>query len=336
MTKKKSGLDPASGGKARAQRLSSDERKRIAIAAAEKRWGNQTPEAHYDGTLAIGNLEFPCAVLSDGTRVLTEMNFMKGMEMYRSGALSIRREKRDDASAKVPLYLAFKNLAPYVEEHLGEEKVQPLKYRTTGGNVAHGIRADLIPKICNVWLDARRDGVLGPRQLLVAERAEMLMRGLAQVGIIALVDEATGFQDVRARDALAKILEEFVSKELRKWVKTFPPEFYRELCRLRDLPYPAYKFKKPAYFGHLTNNIVYDRLAPGVRHELKRVTPRDEKGRHAYQLHRHLTEDSGHPKLREHLASVVTLMKISDNWDEFMKHLDRAHPKYGDTMELQL
>lgn len=37
-----------------------------------------------------------------------------------------------------------------------------------------------------------------------------------------------GDQDLRARDALAKILEAFVAKEIRKWVKTFPVEFYKE------------------------------------------------------------------------------------------------------------
>ena len=46
-------------------------------------------------------------------------------------------------------------------------------------------------------------------------------RSLAKVGIVALVDEVTGYQDARAKDALAKFFEAFVAKELQPWVKTF-------------------------------------------------------------------------------------------------------------------
>ena len=147
------------------------------------------------------------------------------------------------------------------------------------------------------------------------------------MGIIALVDEATGYQADRARDALAKILEEFVAKELRKWVKTFPADFYRKMFRFRKIPYRD-SVKKPQYIGHLTNDLVYARLAPGVLDELRRVTPRDEKGNLKHRLFQRLTDDMGHPKLREHLASVIALMKAADTWDQFMTMMDRSLKKY--------
>jgi hypothetical protein len=99
------------------------------------------------------------------------------------------------------------------------------------------------------------------------------------------------------------------------------------------LKYPKDTVKKPQYFGRLTNDIIYKRLAPSVLDELKKVTPRDDKGRHKHQLHRRLTDDIGHPKLREHIASV-TVMKLSDNYDHFLSMLDRAHPRYGETAPL--
>jgi P63C domain len=323
------------GGKARAAKLSPEERKKIAIAAAEKRWGRVLPVAQYAGVLKVADLEFPCAVLSDGTRVLTETSFMKVMEMYRSGALSVRREEAGGRGARQPLYLAFKNLKPFIDKHLGDEHAQPLLFRTSSGNVARGIPAQIIPKICEVWLDARNAGILGRRQQLVAVKADILIRGLAHVGITALVDEATGFQANRARDALAKILQEFVQKELRKWVRTFPVQFYQELYRLRDLAFPPESMKMPSYFGHLTNNIVYDRLAPGIKEELKRVTPRDSKGKHRHKLFQRLTDDVGHPRLREHLASVIALMKISANYEEFEAHMEKALPRWDDNLLLQ-
>ena len=161
-------------------------------------------------------------------------------------------------------------------------------------------------------LGARDAGVLPVNQEHVAKQADILIRGLAHVGIIALVDEVTGFQRDRTRDALARILEAFIAKELQPWIKTFPSEFYEEMFRLRGLQYPATTVKRPQYFGTLTNNIIYDRLAPGVRKELQQGIPRNEDGRPTKKYFQKLTQNTGYPKLREHLGSVVTLMKLSD------------------------
>ena len=113
------------------------------------------------------------------------------------------------------------------------------------------------------------------------------------------------------------------------------PDLFRAACRMRDLPFPTDTVKRPQYFGILTNDIVYKRLAPGVFDELKRVTPRDEEtGRHKQHLFRRLTSNTGYPKLREHLGSVVTIMKLSKNYGDFKEKLDQLHPKYGETMRL--
>ena len=97
---------------------------------------------------------------------------------------------------------------------------------------------------------------------------------------------------------------------------------------------PPGTLKKPSYFGHLTNDIVYDRLAPAVKDELKRLTPRDSKGRHKQRLFQRLTDDIGHPRLREHLASVISLMKISADYEEFEGHHNKVHRKWNDTLPL--
>jgi hypothetical protein len=104
--------------------------------------------------------------------------------------------------------------------------------------------------------------------------ADLLVRALANVGIIALIDEATGFQREELLNALAKILEAFIATELRPYVRAFPIAFYDQLFRLRGLSFPKDAVQRPLYFGHLTNDIVYKRLAPNVLEELRKVTPR--------------------------------------------------------------
>lgn len=320
----------AEGGKARARNLSKERRSDIARLAAATRWGSEPIlRATHVGELKLGEISIPCAVLENGTRVLTEHGITNAMLGSRSGGSKRLKRASKDAGAPVPLFIAPGNLKPFISLELVDGPLKAIQY-SAGTRVQTGFEATILPAVCDVWLKARDAGALQRQQLDKARKADILMRGLAHVGIIALVDEATGFQDTRARDALAKILEAFVTKELRKWVKTFPVDYFKELCRLRGVPFPTEKFRLPSYFGHLTNDVVYDRIAPGVRAELHRLTPRNEKGRLKNKLFQRLTEDVGHPKLREHLASAVTLMRVSDNWDGFYALLNRALPKYGD------
>jgi hypothetical protein len=196
----------------------------------------------------------------------------------------------------------------------------------TGGR-AYGYDAKVLPLVCEVYLKAREQGKLVSGQRHIAKACELLMRGLAHVGVYALVDEATGFQYDRARRALEEILEEFISKELLKWAKTFPDQFYQEMFRLKRWNFPKVGGKRPLHAGKLTNNLVYERLAPGVLDELRRITPRDDKGRPKHKYFQRLTEDVGHPRLREHLAAVIALMKASEDWTGFYRSLNRALPK---------
>ena len=106
------------------------------------------------------------------------------------------------------------------------------------------------------------------------------------------------------------------------------------MFRLRGLDYPKDTIRRPQYFGTLTNDIVYGRLAPGVLDELKLVTPRSVSGRPTHKYFQSLTSNLGYPKLREHLGSVVTLMKLSNEWRDFTEMLNRIHPRYDHTMSL--
>lgn len=328
----------AKGGVARANSLDPEKRAEIASKAAKARWsGKETPKATHTGELNIGDLEIDCAVLPDGTRVLSQRSVGRALGRSYGGA-DWRRGANEDGSGKLPFFLNSKSIVPFIDGELMALLNAPIKYRhSQGGGVAFGIPATALPKICEVWLRARDRGSLATKpQLVIAQRAEILMRGLAHVGITALVDEVTGYQRDRAADALTKILEAFIDKELQPWVRTFPPDFYEEMFRLRGLPYPPESVRRPQYFGLLTNNIVYDRLAPGVKKELQHGVPRNEAGRPTAKYFQKLTRNTGYPKLREHLGSVITLMKLSDDWDDFMKKLDKFHPKFGNTVEMDI
>jgi hypothetical protein len=210
----------------------------------------------------------------------------------------------------------------------------PIRFILPRGGATNGYDAKILPDICAVLIEAGRRGVLGKVLEPLAARAAVLQHGFATLGIIALVDEATGFQKDRTKDALARILEAFIAKELRPWLKTFPADFYQEMFRLRGMDYTSDSVQRPRYFGLLTNDIVYDRLAPGVLVELKRVNPKDEDGRRKHRHFQWLTSNIGYPKLREHLGAVVATMKLSTDWHDFRAKLDKNYPRKGKPTQL--
>ena len=162
------------------------------------------------------------------------------------------------------------------------------------------------------------------------------MRGFARVGIIALVDEATGYQEVRDRQALAEILDKFLRKEFAAWAKRFPDEFYQEIFRLRHWEWRGMKVNRPQIVAHYTKDLVYARLTPGILKELEIRNPLDEHGHRKAKHHQWLTDDIGHPRLAQHLYGVVGLMRAAEQWDEFMSMVDKAYPRRGDTLQLSL
>lgn len=290
-------------------------------------------KAEFTGEITIGDVTLDCAVLPDGTRLLSERAVVRAFGGKRGGS-HWRRIKQNEGGANLPVYLSANNIKPFIPNELAMALTSPIQYRTDkGGAVANGLDAKLLPEVCNVWLEVRDAGKLHPSQIHLALQADMIMRALATIGIVALVDEATGYQGKRDNDALQKILDKYLQDYARKWAKTFPDEFWHKLIKIKG--YPSYMaIKRPSFVGHWVNDVVYSRLAPGIAQKLKELNPRDDKGNRKNKHHQHLSEDHGLSELREHLSKVMVLMDAAANSREFERLLNRSLPKYGDTIDL--
>jgi P63C domain len=282
-----------------------------------------------DHPLKIGNLEIPCYVLEDGKRVLVQNGMLTALDMAQGTA------GRGEGNRLVK-FMNTKAMLGFASDQLRASILNPIRFKTPAGQETVGYEATILADICDAVLEARKAEKLNYQQVHIADQCEILMRGFARVGIIALVDEATGYQDYRDRQALERILERFLQDELAKWAKRFPDTFYKELFRLRGWDYKPDSVKRPKLVGTLTNDLIYSRLAPGVLDELKRRTPRDDQGRAKVHYHRWLTDDLGVPRLQEHLSAVIALMRASQDWRTFMRMMNRALPKWEGNYELEL
>jgi hypothetical protein len=317
------------GGKARAKKLSKEDRSAIAKTAADARWNKSTKplsKAAYEGTLTIGGMEIPCAVLETGMRVLTQSGVMVALGRARQA----KGRQYYDADVNLPAFLTAKNLKPFITDDLTVTSSQ-IEFETLRGAKAFGYPAELLPKVCGVFLDAEAAGVLVHTQENIAKRAMILIRGFASVGIIALVDEATGYQYERPRRDLEEYLKKFLSEGLRRWVRTFPGDYFKHLCRLKGVELRP-DMKLPQYFGHLTNDLIWKRIAPGLLRALKER--RSERGSPSNKLHSWTSEELGKPELLLHLGTVVGLMKIHTDYDAFHRQLNQIAPVYPESPTL--
>lgn len=325
--------DPSAGGKARAKKLTKAEREEIARRGADARW--KVLKATHAGELEIAGQNLACAVLEDGRRVLSQQTFLRAIGRKGNPRESKLYNSEEGRFCKVPAFLDADNLKPFIGENLAGS-VEPILYRLPTGGRFNGYEARLLPLVCQVYLAARREGALTVRQAPVADACEILVSALAQVGIVALIDEATNYQEVRDKKALQSILDKYLRQEFAAWAKRFPDEFYKEMFRLRGWVWKGMKVNRPQCVAAYTKDLIYQRLAPGIVEELETRNPVQDNGRRKASHHQWLTEDIGHTALAQHLHAVIALMRACSEggWVEFKRLIDRAIPKRGHSIQL--
>ena len=332
-----SDITGSAGGKARSQKLSPERRREIARMGAEARKAKiasgTLPRALKEGM--VKGLNLRCAVLNDGRRVLTQSDVMIALGRARQ----VKGRDYFDADVNLPAFLQAKNLKPFIDNSLRLTSSQ-IEFVALNGSVAFGFLAETLPLICDAFIDAERAGAILKSQQHIADRARILYKGFALVGIVALVDEATGFQEVRPRDALQEYLEKIIRKDLAVWAKRFPDEFYENIYKLRGWVWPGMGKNRYSVVAHYTRDLVYERMAPGLIKELESKTPKDEKGQRQHAFHQWLSEELGNPMLANQFQSLLTLQRLSIangwGWTKFMNTVDQIMPKKGQTLMLPL
>jgi hypothetical protein len=341
----------AKGGQARASVLSPDERSRIARTAARARWGEKPdseqdsepesqesalavskkaiadrwtkykaeifppvgpakegpetmPFSMFRGNVKIGDMDIECHVLNDERRVFTQREVVRVLSNGRESGNLARYLDRN------PLYTNQFSSGPTID------------FKIPGSpTIGNGYEATQLIEICELYLEARRQKLLKPSQIKLAVQSEIIMRSCAKVGIIALVDEATGFQQVRKKRALQIKLQAFIAEEMQDWAQMFPPEFWFELARLEGIHYSPKN--RPLRWGKYIMAFVYDTIDKDMGKALRNINPDPSKGKNDHQL---LT-DFGRQQVKDQVNRVVTIMKLCENMKDFRQKFDRVFKK---------
>lgn len=316
------------GGKARASTMTPSERRESARRAANARWAkakgvsleeyqhasppadpvvvpeDNLPISYFPGDLSIGDLSFPCHVLSNQKRVIAQREVVRALT--------------DIAKGNLPRYL--KRLSPYLD--ISKIADQTVRFRVPGTpNEAIGYEATLLIEICDAYLKARDAGALTSQQEHLAKRAEIIMRACAKLGIIALIDEATGYQEVREKNALQLKLQAFIADDMQEWALMFPDDFWLQLARLENTRYSPRS--RPLRWGKYVMAFVYDAVDSDVGQELRKINPNP----HYKQNHHQWLKEFGRDKVRDHLNQVIGVMKTCQDMNDFRRHFGHIFQK---------
>jgi hypothetical protein len=265
------------------------------------------PKALMWGDLMLGEDAASCYVLDDGRRVIS-----------RTGATDVLTGKR--GGGNLESYIEVATLAAYLPPDLDSQWID-FDLPEVANKRVRGITAETFLDLCTAYVRARDDGApLTPRQLEIAKKAGMVLAASAKVGLIALIDEATGYQYERAQDALAMKLRLYLEDEMRQWEKTFPDELWVQFARLTRKPGPI--TQRPRYWGKLVMELVYGYLDPDVAEWLKKNAP---EPRHGRNYHQWLSSQYGLRKLMEHLWKLIGMAQACDSMGELRERLAETY-----------
>lgn len=310
------------GGKARAD-LPKDKLSEIGSKGAQARWG-RAPRATHESFLPLGDKKLPCAVLSDGTTVLSRNAVFLAFNRTQRGRPLQGRTRE----LSMPSFADALNLKPFIDAELGGE-LTTLPYLTKKGRLVHGYKAEVLPSLCEAYLKARDAGALTKNQEALAEVSASLMRIFAKIGVVAWIHEVTGYQYVRDPAALSSLVALYISEERRRWQKEFRDEFYYYLNRLYGRKTDNLN-ARPQFFAKFTNKYIYDPLEHGqVRKELDKVNPVLPSGHRKDKQHQHVSADYGILRVRERIEGVLTLLKLTDNRQLFDRMYSKVFPSDG-------
>ncbi len=262
------------------------------------------PEAKWPGVLPIGEKELEVYVLDDGRRVISRTGATAALVGPQGGG-------------NLESFIGVQTLREYMPTEIQEQFFEFAIPGVTNKTVM-GMEAETFLDICNAYVRALNAGALdrSESQTRIARAAVMFLAAVAKVGLIALIDEVTGYQYERAEDALQLKLKLYLTDEMRKWEKTFPDELWREFGRLTNWKGPVHQ--RPKYWGHLVMELVYSYLDPDVAEWLKKNAPKPIHGHNYFQW---LNEQYGLKKLIEHIWMLVGMASACATMDELKRKM---------------
>lgn len=266
------------------------------------------PKVISSGVLEIFN-DLPCYVLDDGQRVFRLSNLTKAL--------------RDKEHGKFGNYLASSNIVKYLPNRLrpltdeNHDRIpQGVVEFKFNDKIEKGYNSEDFMDVCSAFVTANLNGEkLSEAQQEIVKNANKFILSTAKIGVVALIDEATGYQNIRhSKELQLKIQYFLIDKDsnAREWEKTFPDELWYEFGRLTN--WKGNIKKRPKYWGKYVNELIYNLLDKDIAQYLRENKPPKYNGHKKY--FQWLNEKYGLKELTQHIWQIIGMAKTCENMNE--------------------
>ena len=184
------------------------------------------------------------------------------------------------------------------------------------------VNAGFLIETLHLIVKAKKEGFLNVNQIKFAKEAKLLVEDENSSDLKKLIDFNTGFT-LYKENCIDKMIFNLQKNDLVFiWIKTFSDDFFELLMEMKNINWKNLSQNHKNY-GEILNQIIFSRIDNALLEELRILKPK-----RTYQRKNSKPQDLEHPKLKQHLAILFSLAKVSgNNWTIFMQLLNKSFPE---------
>ena len=184
------------------------------------------------------------------------------------------------------------------------------------------IVSNIFVETLHLIVKAKEEGFLNINQIKFSKEAQKILEDENASNIKKSINQSTGFT-LFNENILDKIILNLQNNDLAfVWIKTFPNDFFELLMEMKNINWRNLNDNQ-IILGEIINEIVFSRIENPLLEEL-----RDLKPKRTYKRKNSKYQDLEHPKLKQHLAILTSLIKVAgNNWNIFTQLLNKSFPE---------
>jgi hypothetical protein len=290
------------------------------------------PKSLHHGIWNLGSLEIECHVLDTEERIIAQQG---AAQLFlgpngQSGNLGI---SIDRLLSKINELSGVANRPKTsIKQYLTINKIKGLSgvanvFIPPWGGYAYGYKAEDVLSMARAFSYALKEGLLRRDQLHIGRNAFDILDACAEAGLVALIDEATGYQLIRDANDLEIRVNAFLRSNARDWQRLFSDDMWAEYARVYKDKWKRGDKRPPrGAMPSIIKNDIYGYVAGkdviGVLKEW--YATKGSKPKHGDNMHQYFSDKTVRAVIQR-MGEVYGVLKSSDNKEQFRYKMNRLN-----------
>lgn len=267
------------------------------------------PNTNIGKIILSDTLEIECYVLENGSRVITKQGIQK--------TLGISNKNNNGFSLEdIILSSEVKKSQEKFEYFLPIKKALQNNFKSTSQQNTRFYDVEVLITICSHINRMKLLGFLPDELDWLHVTSEKIRDAFSKLGIIAFVDDATGYTKFRKQNEYVEKLKLLLSEDAGEWEKCFTTDFYEIFWKFWGNRKKFDGSKKQQFFRALMEKYVYTPLA--------KKTGIDNDASNSKNCADLVFGNIGKATLKTYLEKLTLIGRMSDTEGDFDRNLEKS------------